>query len=242
MRRHTLWMMLAVALGGPVSAQERLDSGDLRLERERMVRQQIQRRDVEDPRVLEAMRTVRRHLFVPPSVRGRAYADHPLPIGEGQTISQPYIVALMSELMDLEGPEKVLEVGTGSGYQAAVLSRLCREVHTIEIKRPLYEQASSLLKRLGYDGVSCHYGDGYYGLEEEAPFDAIMITAAVDHIPPPLLRQLKDGGRLVLPLGSPYSFQGQILTVVTRQGGEFTLRQVLGVRFVPMTGRAEEGR
>jgi protein-L-isoaspartate(D-aspartate) O-methyltransferase len=185
------------------------------------------------------MRAVERHRFVPAELAGQAYADRPLPIGEGQTISQPYIVALMSELLDLSGDERVLEVGTGSGYQAAVLARLAREVFTIEIKPPLQARAARLLASLGLRNVTAASGDGYYGMPAAAPFDAIMITAAVDHVPPPLLAQLVDGGRLVLPLGHPFAYQD--LVVVTRTGGTYTVDHVLPVSFVPMTGAALEG-
>ena len=152
------------------------------------------------------MRSVERHLFVPEDLRDRAYEDHPLPIGEGQTISQPYIVALMTEALRLTGKEKVLEIGTGSGYQAAILSLLAREVYSIEIKKVLFDRASRLLPSLGYGSVKCRFGDDYYGWQEKAPFDCIMITASVNHIPPPLLAQLSDGGRLILPLGNAFGY------------------------------------
>jgi protein-L-isoaspartate(D-aspartate) O-methyltransferase len=201
-----------------------------------MVRDQIQGRGVSDPRVLEAMRTVPRHLFVPEELARAAYEDSPLPIGEGQTISQPYIVALMSELLDTGPEQRVLEIGTGSGYQAAVLSGLVREVYSIEIKEPLYRRAAETLRRLGYGNVRTRLADGYFGWPGEPPFDGIMVTAAVDHVPPPLLAQLKEGGRLVLPLGNPYSVQS--LVVVTKTGGRYQVRHVLGVLFVPLTGKA----
>lgn len=201
-----------------------------------MVDGQIQARGVTDERVLDAMRRVERHLFVPADLRGRAYADTPLPIGEGQTISQPYIVALMTETLRLSGGERVLEIGTGSGYQAAVLSLLAKEVRTIEIRPGLQKRAAELLDSLGCRNVSSRQADGYDGWEEKAPFDCIMITAAVNHIPPPLLRQLRDGGRMVLPLGNPFAFQDLVL--VTRAGGSYTVDHVLGVLFVPMTGKA----
>ncbi len=205
-------------------------------ERIAMVRTQIESRGVRDARVLEAMRAVERHRFVPADLAAQAYADRPLPIGEGQTISQPYIVALMSELVRLSGDERVLEVGTGSGYQAAVLARLAREVFTVEIKPALQARAARLLAALGLRNVTSSAGDGYFGIPAAAPFDAIMITAAVDHVPPPLLAQLVDGGRLVLPLGSPFFYQD--LVVVTRRGGTYTVDNVLPVSFVPMTGAA----
>jgi protein-L-isoaspartate(D-aspartate) O-methyltransferase len=204
-----------------------------------MVRTQIEARGIRDGRVLDAMRSVERHRFVPDDMQDQAYADRPLPIGEGQTISQPYIVALMTELLRLKGTERVLEVGTGSGYQAAILARVAREVFTIEIKPRLQERAARLFAALGIGNVTSVPGDGYYGLPVSAPFDAIMITAAVDHVPPPLLAQLVDGGRLVLPLGHPLAYQD--LVVVTRKGAAFTVDHVLPVSFVPMTGAALGG-
>jgi protein-L-isoaspartate(D-aspartate) O-methyltransferase len=207
--------------------------------REQMVTDQLTRRGICDPRVLAAMARVPRHLFVPVSLASRAYADHPLPIGEGQTISQPYIVALMTESLGLKGPERVLEIGTGSGYQAAILSAVVNEVYTMEIKKKLHRQSTSVLKSAGFTNIKSRHGDGYFGWKEAGPFDAVMITAAVDHIPPPLLGQLKDGGRLVLPLGNPFHFQH--LTLVTRKGEDYIVKQITGVLFVPMTGHAVEG-
>ena len=211
---------------------------EMRQRRLDMVRRQIAARGIRDKDVLEAMRTVPRHLFVPQSMQERAYADSPLPIDAGQTISQPYIVALMTELLELEPQQRILEIGTGSGYQAAVLSVLVEEVFSIEIKEILHRQATERLEELGYGNVRTLYGDGYFGWEEEAPFDGIMITASVDHVPPPLLEQLVDGGKIVLPLGHPFSFQN--LVVVTKEGEDYRLRQVTGVLFVPMTGKALE--
>jgi protein-L-isoaspartate(D-aspartate) O-methyltransferase len=206
--------------------------------REQMVADQIVRRGIDDPRVLAAMKKVPRHLFVPISLAPRAYGDHPLPIDEGQTISQPYIVALMTESIRLKGAERVLEIGTGSGYQAAILSQVAGEVYTMEIKEKLHRQSTGVLKSTGFTNIKTRYGDGYFGWKDAAPFDAVMITAAVDHIPPPLLGQLKDGGRLILPLGNPFHFQH--LTLVTRRGEDYTVRQITGVLFVPMTGHATE--
>jgi protein-L-isoaspartate(D-aspartate) O-methyltransferase len=214
-------------------------AADRDAERLAMVRSQIEARGIRDARVLAAMRAVERHRFVPEDLSGQAYEDRPLPIGEGQTISQPYIVALMSEVLALSGDERVLEVGTGSGYQAAILARLAREVFTIEIKPVLQARAAHLLSSLGLANVTAVAGDGYYGIPSAAPFDAIMITAAVDHVPPPLLAQLVDGGRLVLPLGHPFAYQD--LVVVTRKGGTYTVDHVLPVSFVPMTGAALGG-
>jgi len=206
--------------------------------RERMVREQIEARGIKDPKVLAALRKVPRHLFVPESERPGAYADHPLPIGEGQTISQPYIVAFMTEQLRLQGGEKVLEIGTGSGYQAAVLAEICSEVYTIEIVEPLATRAAALLEQLGYKNIHVKAGDGYQGWPEHAPFDAIMVTAAPDHVPQPLVDQLKLGGRMILPVGD--WFQDLRVVVKTEQG---VLQQdVLPVRFVPMTGEARKRR
>jgi protein-L-isoaspartate(D-aspartate) O-methyltransferase len=208
--------------------------------RERMVREQIQDRGISRPEVLAAMRSVPRHWFVSADLADSAYQDQPLPIGEGQTISQPYVVALMTELLDLKPTEQVLEIGTGSGYQAAILSGLAAQVYTIEIKQKLFENASHTLKKYHYDNVICRHGDGYFGWPEAAPFDAIMITAAVDHIPPPLIAQIKNGGRLVLPLGSPFGYQNLVL--VTKRGEDVVLRNIIGVLFVPLTGHAMDRR
>ena len=201
-----------------------------------MVYEQIEARGISDRRVLEAMTFVPRHLFMPKDMAGQAYEDHPVPIGEGQTISQPYIVALMTESLMLEEGHRILEIGTGSGYQAAVLSRIVDEVYTIEIKKLLHERSTRVLSELQYTNVKTKHADGYFGWEEYAPFDAIMITAAVDHIPRALLDQLAEGGRLVLPLGDPFGFQDLVL--IRRRGDEHPLEYITGVLFVPMTGRA----
>ena len=206
--------------------------------REKMVSRQIRARGISSAPVLKAMSDVPRHAFVPSNLKPQAYSDHPLPIGEGQTISQPYIVALMTESLDLQGHEHVLEVGTGSGYQAAVLAEIVKQVTTIEIKEKLYRKTASLLKRLDYATVTTLQGDGYFGYEPAAPFDCIMITAAVDHIPPPLIKQLKPGGRLILPLGNPFSYQNLVLVHKTED--DVFVKQITGVLFVPMTGRALE--
>jgi len=216
------------------------DSAVFRQRRLQMVAGQIQARGIRNPDVLGAMRRVPRHLFVPGNLHDSAYRDHPLPIGAGQTISQPYIVALMTELLALNKQDRVLEIGTGSGYQAAVLSHVAGDVYSMEIKKDLYEKAKDRLATLHYDNVHVRHGDGYFGWEDAGPFDAIMITAAVDHIPPPLLGQLKVGGRLVLPLGNPFSYQNLVL--VTKFGTDTSVRQITGVLFVPMTGRALKGQ
>jgi len=185
--------------------------------------------------VMQVMGTVGRHRFVRAELQSQAYENRPLPIGYGQTISQPYIVALMTDLLELEAGDVVLEIGTGSGYQAAILSRLVSQVYSIEIVPELAKSASMLLQRLGFGNIEVQNADGYYGWEEHAPFDAIMVTAAASHIPPPLVRQLKPGGVLLIPVGSP--FQVQYLTLVSKsQDGELTTRQVMPVRFVPFTG------
>ena len=204
--------------------------------REEMVTTQIAARGVRDAGVLAAMRTVPRHLFVPVDVRPEAYADHPLPIGEGQTISQPYIVGLMTELLEVKPGDRVLEVGTGSGYQAAVLAAMGCEVYTVEIRAPLAHEAEKRLASLGVKHVHVRAGDGYAGWPEAAPFAGVIVTAAPERVPQPLLDQLKDGGRMVIPVGSFY----QQLKVITRRGAsEFPQRDVIPVRFVPMTGEVE---
>jgi protein-L-isoaspartate(D-aspartate) O-methyltransferase len=205
--------------------------------RKRMVETQIVRRGVRDPLVLSAMRSVPRHEFVPEEERAHAYEDRPLPIGEEQTISQPYIVALMTELLELRGVERVLEIGTGSGYQAAVLAEIVQEVYTIEILEPLMRQARAHFERLFYKSIHVRHDDGWTGWPEAAPFDGIIVTAAPVRIPEPLVEQLVDGGKMVVPTGRHH----QDLMVVTRGGeaGEIRERRVIPVRFVPMTGRAE---
>jgi len=192
--------------------------------------------DALDPRVMEVIGRVPRHEFVPAEERFADYENIPLPIGHGQTISQPYIVALMTDLMALKPDSRVLEIGTGSGYQAAILAELCDQVFTIEIIEPLAEEAAERLKRLGYDQIRLRVGDGYYGWEEEAPFDVIIVTAAASHVPPPLIQQLKPGGRMVIPVGTRFMVQ-QLLLVEKDEQGEITTRQILPVRFVPLTGR-----
>ncbi len=202
-----------------------------------MVREQLEARGIEDPAVLRAMLEVPRHAFVPEEVAAMAYGDHPLPIGHDVTISQPYIVALMTELAQVEPGDRVLDVGTGSGYQAAVLAHMGAVVHGIEIIEPLAERAALQLAHLGYDDVRIKAGDGYGGWSEHAPFDAIIVAAAPDHVPPALVEQLAVGGRLVLPVGGG---RAQQLVVVTRTADGFTRQAVAPVMFVPMTGQAQQ--
>ena len=203
-----------------------------------MVREQIEARGVSDRRVLDAMRTVPRHLFVPEDARPWAYRDHPLGIGHRQTISQPFVVALMTELLAPEPDHKVLEIGTGSGYQAAVLSLLVAEVFSIEIVEPLAKRAAADLATHGYDNVTVIAGDGYRGLPAEAPFDGIIVTAAPPYIPEPLVEQLKLGGRMVIPVGEGY----QELKLLEKTESGVEVRQVIPVRFVPMTGEVRQRR
>lgn len=206
--------------------------------RQRMVENDLKGRDIVDLRVLEIMGRIPRHLFVDKSLQRQAYADHPLPIGEGQTISQPYIVALMTQILRIKPGERVLEIGTGSGYQAAVLAELTDQVFSIEIRDKLTQTASKTLKELGYNQVLLKSGDGYFGWEEFAPFDAIIVTCAANHIPPPLIKQLKEGGRLIIPLGSTTYFQ--TLTLVTKKEGQTDVQHLTGVAFVPMTGEVQK--
>ena len=202
-------------------------------QRNRMVETQIQRRGIEDEAVLRAMRTVPRHRFVPERYVQHAYEDRPLPIGYGQTISQPYIVAYMTELVRPRPGQRILEIGTGSGYQAAVLAEIVDSVFTIEIVPELATAVTGRLDRLGYDTVTVKHADGYHGWAEHAPFDAIVVTAAAEHVPPPLIEQLKDGGRMIIPVGSP--FFTQTLMLVEKRNGEVRTRSIIPVRFVPFT-------
>ncbi len=209
---------------------------DFEIKRQLMVEEQIVARGIRDQAVLEAMRSVPRERFIPEDQRNRAYDDGPLPIGLGQTISQPYVVALMTELMEVDSADIVLEVGTGSGYQAAILAEIADTVYSVEIICELQERADSTIKALGYENVHSRCGDGYFGWPEAAAFDAIIVTAAPDKVPQPLLDQLKDGGRLVIPVGDGIQF----LEVYSRDGDRFERRRSIPVRFVPMTGKAEE--
>lgn len=203
-------------------------------ERQRMVEEQLIDRNIRDERVLEAMRSVPRHAFVPLEYRHMAYSDGPLPIGSGQTISQPYIVALMTQLLRLKGDENVLEVGTGSGYQAAVLAKLAKQVYTIERYTELADQAAAVLQKLGLNNVRVHIGDGSLGLPEHAPFQAILVTAAAPKVPQSLLEQLDEGGRLVVPVGGRMN---QFLELWERRGAKFAQDVLVPVAFVPLRGR-----
>jgi protein-L-isoaspartate(D-aspartate) O-methyltransferase len=227
----------------PVAAIERTGSGEMpagqtapsdefATQREKMIRDQIEKRGIKNPRVLDAMRTVQRHLFVPEKLKPFAYADRPLPIGHGQTISQPYIVAFMTETLDLKSHDRVLEIGTGSGYQAAILGEICDAVYSIEIIEPLGTGARALLSELGYDNVFVKIGDGYQGWAEHAPFDAIMVTCSPSHIPQPLQDQLAEGGRMIIPVGEKHV---QHLYLLEKKDGKIIRKSVLSVLFVPMT-------
>lgn len=224
---------VATAAGGSASEGDRYAEP-----RRDMVDRQLRARGIENPHVLAAMGRVPRHEFVPAPLRGSAYGDFPLPIGHGQTISQPYIVAFMTEALRPAPTDRVLEIGTGSGYQAAVLAELVAKVYTIEIVAPLGERARTDLARLKYDNVQVRIGDGYAGWPESAPFDAIIVTCSPAHIPAPLVQQLRDGGRMIIPVGDARS--GQELYLLEKRGTKVEQRAVLPVRFVPMTGRAQE--
>ncbi|WP_028314180.1 protein-L-isoaspartate(D-aspartate) O-methyltransferase [Desulfatibacillum aliphaticivorans] len=231
-------VLIALALAGglfwasAVLAGGNAPGPDYQKLREQMVYSQIEKRGVKDAGTLAAMRKVERRLFVPESYRSQAYNDYPLPIGEGQTISQPYIVALMTQVLELDGSEKVLEIGTGSGYQAAVLGELAREVYTMEIVEPLGERAAKILAQLHYDNVKVKVGDGYKGWPEHAPFDAIIVTCAPTDIPAPLVEQLAEGGRMVIPVGEAGN---QNLVLLTKINGKVKEKKIIPVRFVPMT-------
>ena len=232
-------LTLATSLGATCMDTQPLTAPpeeQLAAKRAAMVEQQIEARGVRDHAVLAAMRRVPRHRFVPPDLLREAYEDTPLPIGRQQTISQPYIVAYMTEILELKPTHKVLEIGTGSGYQAAVLGELVRDVYTIEIVAELGERARSLLDGLGYRNVHVRIGDGYLGWPEQAPFDRIVVTAAPDHVPPPLVEQLADGGRLVIPVGT----WSQEIAIVTKSGGRVSERRTIPVRFVPLTRKPGE--
>ncbi len=212
----------------PLLAQDKYEQ-----ERANMVKWQIEYRGIKDKNTLDAMNAVKRHLFVPPGNMSNAYNDSPLPIGYGQTISQPYIVAYMTELLEVSPGDTVLEIGTGSGYQAAILAAFVNHVYTIEIVKELGISAKERLKTLNYDNVEVKVGDGYYGWEEHGPFDGIIVTAASEYIPPSLIDQLKDGGRMIIPVGSPFSVQ--TLMMITKKGEKIKTTSLIPVRFVPFT-------
>ncbi|HOT05406.1 MAG TPA: protein-L-isoaspartate(D-aspartate) O-methyltransferase [Atribacter sp.] len=207
-------------------------------ERQLMVEKQIKQRGVVDPQLLDAMLKVPRHLFVPENLVSLAYNDTPLPIGYGQTISQPYIVALMTDSLKVEEGFKVLEIGTGSGYQAAVLAEIGCQVFTVEVIKILADTAQERLKSLGYPEINVRWGDGYFGWKEEAPFDSIIVTCAIDHVPPPLIEQLKEGGKMVIPVGPPYSLQ--TLWLFTKEKDQLTSENLGGVIFVPLLREVRE--
>jgi protein-L-isoaspartate(D-aspartate) O-methyltransferase len=233
-------MFLALGTGPSPASGRSQDDVAFALRRKDMVASQIAARGVRDPAVLRALTEVPRHLFVLPEYIDQAYEDYPLPLSGGQTISQPYIVALMTECLAIEQRAKVLEIGTGSGYQAAVLSRIAGSVFTIEIDESLARRATGILERLGYRNVRVRAGDGFFGWPEEAPFDGVIVTCAVPEVPPALFAQLAEGGRLVIPLGDVQTYQR--LTVVTKKAGKPVVKRVLDVRFVPMTGEALKKR
>ncbi len=228
-----LVILASLLVSVPLPGKAKQSSDDYHFERHRMVRLMIDQ-GIKDKAVLQAMRSVPRHEFVPENLVPHAYEDRPLPIGHGQTISQPYIVALMTELLELDPDDTVLEIGTGQGYQAAILGQIVKEVVTVEIVQALATQAREKLHKLGYSNIKVVYGDGYYGYESKAPFDAIIVTAAPENIPPPLIKQLKPGGKLIIPVGR--SGRTQNLKLVEKdEKGHTTTKSKLPVRFVPFT-------
>jgi protein-L-isoaspartate(D-aspartate) O-methyltransferase len=231
-------LILIIFLLVVIYEQDKIDERDVyREKRQNMVVNHLQSRDITDIKVLQAMLTVPRHQFVDEHIRDSAYNDYPLSIGEGQTISQPYIVALMTQLLELRGNEKVLEIGTGSGYQAAVLAEIVKEVYTVEIYESLSKNSEKLIKDLGYRNIYFKIGDGYYGWEEYAPYDAIIVTCAPDHVPPQLLQQIReDGGRIVIPVGGIW--MAQTLMKIEKIEGKIKSKGIIGVRFVPMIGHS----
>ncbi|NNL03455.1 MAG: protein-L-isoaspartate(D-aspartate) O-methyltransferase [Eudoraea sp.] len=222
--------MLGIIYLLPIFGCSQIDYNQLR---ENMIKKQLLARDIRDPATLNAMRIVPRHEFVPTKMQAYAYADHPLSIGMGQTISQPYIVAYMTQILELKNHHRVLEVGTGSGYQAAILGELVDSVYTIEIVESLAFTAKNRLLELGYDNINVKSGDGYLGWPEKGPFDAIIVTAGAEEVPQPLLEQLKEGGRMIIPVG-PHNGVRQLL-LITNKSGKFKSKEVMAVRFVPLT-------
>ena len=225
-----------VALAATGCDHKVASTSEFAAERQKMVQEQLKPRDIHDERVLAAMSKVPREAFVPENMRAQIYADSALPIGHDQTISQPFIVAYMTEQLRLQPTDRVLEIGTGSGYQAAVLAELAKDVYTIEIVEPLVKDASARLARLGYNNAHVKIGDGYQGWPEVAPFDAIIVTCAPDKVPQPLAEQLKEGGRMIIPVGS--GMMDQQLYLLEKKDGELAQRAILPVRFVPMAGEA----
>ncbi len=219
-------------------AGKKADNLSYEKKRAAMVKSQIEAHGIDDQHVLEAMRKVPRHLFVAERYRQYAYGDHPLPIAENQTISQPYIVAAMTAAVELEPTDRVLEIGTGSGYQAAILGEIAKEVFSVEIKQVLAENATHILQELGYKNVKVKHADGFYGWPGKAPFDVIIITAAAERVPPPLVEQLAEGGRLIVPLGRTDFYQ--TLTLFKKKDGKLEKKLMIEVRFVPMTGKIKE--
>ena len=234
MRRVSPWLIVAV-LAATSCHQKVTSSSEFEAERQKMVQEQLKPRGIHDERVLTAMAKVPREAFVPDNMRAQSYADSALPIGHDQTISQPFIVAYMTEQLRLQPTDRVLEIGTGSGYQAAVLAELAKDVYTIEIIEPLAKEASARLARLGYNNAHVKIGDGYQGWPEVAPFDAIIVTCAPDKVPQPLTQQLKEGGRMIIPVGSGLDQQ---LFLLEKKEGQMAQRAILPVRFVQMAGEA----
>jgi len=244
MYANFIWILCAVfCLGGGCLKNEDTNTDpqkgqtDFKTMRDQMVKNQIENRGVRDESVLAAMRKVPRHKFVPENLQYSAYDDTPLPIGEGQTISQPYIVGLMTECLKLQSDDTVLEIGTGSGYQAAVLAEIAKQIYSIEIVQPLCEEARARLRELGYDNIKIMCGDGYQGWPEYAPFDGIIDTAAPDHIPQPLIDQLKPDGRMIIPVGDWFQ---ELMLIKKSRDGKVKKETVIPVRFVPMTGEAHK--
>ncbi|HEV3392113.1 MAG TPA: protein-L-isoaspartate(D-aspartate) O-methyltransferase [Chthoniobacterales bacterium] len=235
MRRFGHWLVITVIVATACHKQP-ASSSEFAAERQNMVERQLKPRGIRDERVIAAMAKVPREEFVAENVRGQSYADSALPIGHDQTISQPYIVAFMTEQLRPKPTDRVLEVGTGSGYQAAVLAELVKDVYTIDIVEPLAKEASARLARLGYNNVHVKVGDGYQGWSEVAPFDAIIVTCAPDKVPQPLIQQLKDGGRMIVPVGT--TMMDQQLYLLEKKNGELAQTAILPVRFVPMVGEA----